>query len=59
MSPEVDVERMKALCKQVVNEKDPAKFSVLLEELDELLKTIEDRFRRPIGPPPKSAVDSR
>jgi len=41
MSPEEEVERMKALCKQVVNEKDPATFSALLEELDALLKRWE------------------
>jgi len=46
MSPEEEVERMKALCKQVVKEKDPGKFSALLEELDELLKTTEDRLQR-------------
>jgi hypothetical protein len=45
MSPEEEVERMKALCKQVVNEKDPGKFSALLEELDTLLKTTEDRMK--------------
>ena len=39
MSPEEEVEKLKALCKQVVNEKDPGKFSALLEELDEVLKT--------------------
>lgn len=39
MSPEEEVERLKALCKQVVNEKDPRRFSDLLEELDQVLKT--------------------
>ena len=46
MSPEEEVEKMKALCEQVVNEKDPAKFSALLEELDALLKASEDRLNR-------------
>ena len=45
MSPEEEVERMKALCRQVVSEKDPAKFCALLEELDVLLKTTEDRLK--------------
>jgi hypothetical protein len=44
-SPE-EVERMKALCKQVVDEKDLVKFSALLEELDALLRTTEDRLKR-------------
>jgi len=46
MSPEEEVERVKALCTQVVNEKDPAKFSALLEELDMLLKSADDRLNR-------------
>lgn len=48
MSPEEEVESMKALCQQVMEEKDPAKFSALLEELDALLKMTEDhpKYRR-------------
>jgi hypothetical protein len=42
MSPDEEVEKMKALCRQVVNEKDPVKFLALLEELDAFLKTTED-----------------
>lgn len=45
MNPEEEVEKLKALCKQVVNEKDPAKFSALLEELDTLLKATENRLK--------------
>lgn len=43
MSPDEEVERIKALCEQVVNEKNPERFSAVLEELDGLLKIAEDR----------------
>ena len=33
MSPEEEVARLKALCEQVADEKDPERFSALLEEL--------------------------
>jgi len=57
MRPEEEVEKMKALCRQVVNEKDPVKFSALLEELDALLKTTQDQLGGSIRPYPKSVVD--
>jgi len=50
MSPEEEIERLKALCKQVVNEKDPSRFSALLEELDAVLKTT--------GESPKESANS-
>lgn len=44
MTPE-ERQRMNQLCAQIQDEKDPSKFSALVEELNELLEKKERRFR--------------
>ena len=46
MSPE-EKERMELLCKQIQIEKDLQKFNQLVDELDELLATKENRLGQP------------
>jgi hypothetical protein len=43
VTPE-DRERMNLLCKRIQDENDPQKFSGLVNELDELLSTQEERL---------------
>jgi hypothetical protein len=42
-----EVERMKALCQQIIIEKDQAKFSQILVELNELLEQKNKRLDTP------------
>jgi hypothetical protein len=45
MTPE-ERERMNELCRQIQIEKDPAKFSALVEELNKLLEEKEERLQK-------------
>lgn len=50
MTPE-ERERMQFLCEQIAKEEDPAKFTKLVQELNDLLEHKVQRLERPASPP--------
>lgn len=48
MTPD-EREKMNALCRLIQDEKDPKKFTDLLEELDRLLDSKRERIQLPKG----------
>jgi hypothetical protein len=44
--------RVEVLCAKIISEKDPATFSKLVEELNELMSAKEERLRTPVAPKP-------